>query len=1107
MNTADKIQHIKGVVDFLSDAAEALKDKASLLEAISKSVPWLGVIGSAAADVLPPLKFVVKLIDGLTKEADPNKLAYIACTTAYQQAVKQSMQHVGLPKSFQTIAPGMRRALKTMGATSDLDFSRLSLPGALQHAFVKEADEFLNIFLEDYAGYDDRERREIIDGVHQRFTSHLKTLLSHGDLKDRFAPLTQRLEIGSKEEQAYGALLDHGDVQRWLFEEAPLLGQEPFSLADVYVDTDCGVVRWGDIHGDGAKKKSRTERDPFLESCGGRKPLIDEILQLMADPEFKDAIVLQGVAGAGKSSLTLRLCAQLIREGLHPIRVRLRDLGTEGELLDALASAVVLHDERRHPGGPRYGRPEDLFLNGRIFDESIKFRGHTICPYVLVLDGWDELTVSSSDDFRKRLEGVLEKVRSRFLNAARGARVRVIITGRPSVAVVDARFMKSTTPLLTIRPFTPNQLGHYITRLHAAQEKAHGNPQPMWRLGNIERYEIIIDHYKQSCRRNRDHVLGHPLLAYIALRVIANQEGDPSTILGNSTDLYRMLVDMTCARAGKSAYDEEDEPHAAKFTGAELRRLLRATASAITTLGGESISYDELSLRLKSSSLSLESIDNMEEHNVLTKLMISFYFRGGSRDLGCEFAHKSFREYLFAEQVVETLKDCAALNAKFAASRSADESWKDFRSDEMQFEMSRRLSVLLSAKWLEPEVVSHISRLITWEIAERTSDVAQEGSIPTEQLDRDGWSLIRDALADIWDWWAMGVHLRPTIRLNQYQAEVVQPSFANELIRLAAPLHLDRRSTERIVLDDITGIDARIGDGLFRIAMMVHYELAVATGWLSSANRDAFDFAEQIWSSVAERGVGARRRQCVVRRRIGSEWVLLSPESTYGDWSRTEARINAARDRPMGFFPSGISFLGVDFRDADIGTCANGSHRPRAMATIRFQYCNLSKARITNMWTLGLAFVCAPSIRLHRSYVRSANRCCLRHARLYHVTIRASHCDLRGAYLTMRFFEGEQREMLQDCRIDGMEFSVAQLIASPPVSQSSPEYRELTMSLDEWDTFVARVREWQRQDPFMLQFWRRIDGLTEKAMDDDAGRTSENDVEFADGVPRDASEF
>jgi hypothetical protein len=45
----------------------------------------------------------------------------------------------------------------------------------------------------------------------------------------------------------------------------------------------------------------------------------------------------------------------------------------------------------------------------------------------------------------------------------------------------------------------------------------------------------------------------------------------------------------------------------------------------------------------------------MPEDDPFVKLMVSFYFKGGHPDQGVEFAHKSFREYLFAEHIVETL--------------------------------------------------------------------------------------------------------------------------------------------------------------------------------------------------------------------------------------------------------------------------------------------------------------------------------------------------------------------------------------------------------------------------------------------------------------------
>src|SRR5690242_3420904 len=83
------IKGVKSVTDFFGDAVEGFKDTA-FVAAIAKAAAWAGIVGEAAAEVLPPLKFFAKIADELTKETDPEKLGLTACTIAYQRAVEKA---------------------------------------------------------------------------------------------------------------------------------------------------------------------------------------------------------------------------------------------------------------------------------------------------------------------------------------------------------------------------------------------------------------------------------------------------------------------------------------------------------------------------------------------------------------------------------------------------------------------------------------------------------------------------------------------------------------------------------------------------------------------------------------------------------------------------------------------------------------------------------------------------------------------------------------------------------------------------------------------------------------------------------------------------------
>ena len=99
----------------------------------------------------------------------------------------------------------------------------------------------------------------------------------------------------------------------WQYHDAPVFQKEPYALADVYIEPECGLLLWEQVQND--------KKDPFKEKdeCGGREPMLDTVLSLIGDPDFSDLINIQAGPGAGKSAFTYRLASQLIDEGLQPI--------------------------------------------------------------------------------------------------------------------------------------------------------------------------------------------------------------------------------------------------------------------------------------------------------------------------------------------------------------------------------------------------------------------------------------------------------------------------------------------------------------------------------------------------------------------------------------------------------------------------------------------------------------------------------------------------------------------------------------------------------------------------------------------------------------------
>jgi hypothetical protein len=398
------VEPLKSVSEFCSDLAEVEKDS-SLKETLLKLLPWAAKGGEFLGEAAPLAKILVKIVDELAREKDPAVLGLVACTLAYQRAAALALAQVGKPGSwvpFEHPIEQVKEDLKKLDFSGSLGGLSLKYPFA--HPFVWNSDQALRLVVQR-RGYNDREWRQIQRRVHEQFRSDLVGVLTNGESMARFEPFTKWLELGDGS-AAYAALYTHVERQRWLFEDRPVLNKEPFALSDVYVDTDCGKLTWKDFEKASSQgQESGKKFDPFSEDYGGRHPLLQTVLDYLGQRGFDDAIVIQGSPGAGKSAFTLRLANILRQQGLRPLRISLRLLTLRKNLKDDLADAVLRPEEDEARASSRSPYCADPFLKGAIFQEKTVYGEAEICPYILILDGWDEITVSVNEGFEKEVSG------------------------------------------------------------------------------------------------------------------------------------------------------------------------------------------------------------------------------------------------------------------------------------------------------------------------------------------------------------------------------------------------------------------------------------------------------------------------------------------------------------------------------------------------------------------------------------------------------------------------------------------------------------------------------------------------------------------------------
>lgn len=958
MSLSGTIAGYKSVNEFLGDLVEAVKDT-PWPAAVAKALPWAGIIGEAAADSVAPIKFVLKLYEKATQINDVTELAELACTVAFQRSVQQSLtSSMWMPKqSPGRVAASVVKEMQT-GASKAFDFQTMRLSDATQHEFYRDARAKFQRFLE-LTCVDETARNQLLADVDRRFAANLELLVTNRDTMGKFEPFYRWLLLEKSEQRAYQALRRHAAYQRWLYEERRILRDEPFALQHTYVRTDCGVLRWGDLeqrHKDRtAKKTEQPDINPFLDhpeipDHGGRHDVVEAVLKQLANPNFRDLIVIQGPAGTGKSSFTLRLCVELLDRGLMPVRIELKHLDTSANrhIRDTLPEAVRLADSDFDPAADCFTYDDGLFLDNKIFSETATLEGTEISRYVLILDAWDEISIGAEEGFQQHVERLLKEIRDTYLSDHWRHPVRVILTGRPTEAVTQGRLLRDDARLLTLRYFTPLQLDAFHKRLGEAVKRrpiASPNWTP-WSVPKDESLAAVRAKYREGFEAQAKAIaegrgrhaadgdlgldlLGSPLLGLLSLRLLAHWPGDPTSLFDSRTVLYRNLVDLLL---GGGRAPEAPDPPVPHLSGDELRRLLWGTAEAMTVLGREGLPKAELLARVEISGEFDRTVLRLVDDVKMSRLLVSFFFHGGRTEQGCEFSHKSFREYLFAESVVEVLKSIGRTLKEAPSERDVQRGyWRDFSEDDPRRAFSHRLAEMLGPQWLTVEIQRHLKALLEWEV-QRAAGCDPYPVIPfarpTSCLSLEQWAIVRDALADLWDWWGEGVHLRPQPSRSRNQDLVWDEPVALELAK--RDRLLSSKDIPEIRPPRMTTFDSHLGDGLFQLCCDLHRALC--------------DFPKEPLDTSKPR----RYQSC-----DGKGRVRFAPGGKNGGyWSNYHHRMEAAgyRWRFHGLSASCVDLRLIDLSGANLrGAVLSGAVLSRA----DLSGANLSGANLSGTGLIG----------------------------------------------------------------------------------------------------------------------------------------------------------
>ena len=153
----EDIGPLHSIVDFCSELIEATKE-IPLKEKLIKLLPWAAKGSHIISEVTPLAKVLVKLVDEVSTEKDPETLGLLACSLAYQRSAALAQQ--GEPKNLIPFEHSLQSARKELQKLEvRVSLAGFSLEAPFAHPFGWQADDGLLLVVRG-ASYAESEWRQ-----------------------------------------------------------------------------------------------------------------------------------------------------------------------------------------------------------------------------------------------------------------------------------------------------------------------------------------------------------------------------------------------------------------------------------------------------------------------------------------------------------------------------------------------------------------------------------------------------------------------------------------------------------------------------------------------------------------------------------------------------------------------------------------------------------------------------------------------------------------------------------------------------------------------------------------------------------------------------------
>lgn len=447
----------------IASALPVLGEMSSLLDLLAS--PWAMVVKDMIPFAPAAIAILQQFKDELSVEECVVFVAQVAYLESWQEEVKQKPDWWGKVKE-DLPSPKFDEKLFALG---EMEIDSAGLMAILHELPTSELMARFNAILStrlQELGLEESDTRSIVLRVAGRTDRYLHQILAEN--ADRVEVLAVFSPTGGLDMSKYYASID-----RYLATEiSPLPNQILFemehlqlTIGDIYVSLNVQAL---------AQDGSQTAQPPMpIESWA-----IDRLL----DPKCNKILIVQGMAGSGKSSFC-QIFADYTRRKLPfiPILIRLRKLRSIK---------------------PTFPETLELFLKdaGFIYDGWLTNKNHR---YLFLLDGWDELTAGESSKLFEQLE--------RFQNRSHH---RCLITSRNLASEDLAQSIFDTDNLERVEFIQMNDHNPWLDKWEA-------------KFGLVDRQRLskFLDTYFEDIIDSTS--IGEPLTLYLLGRIYRESQLQP----------------------------------------------------------------------------------------------------------------------------------------------------------------------------------------------------------------------------------------------------------------------------------------------------------------------------------------------------------------------------------------------------------------------------------------------------------------------------------------------------------------------------------------------------------------------------------------------------